>query len=154
MSHRFSGREFLGLRIEFVGLFPDAEARLFQVWLASGRIAGPADSCFGGLVDPTEYLGGVADFTGEVGRYAVQAASRRDGAAVRASLAVDQACWNAWMRLELPGKLAKKEGALRQNTTKVEGLLYDLSVVKSSAGGASGPPGGRAGEGGADGAEG
>jgi predicted translin family RNA/ssDNA-binding protein len=29
-------------------------------------------------VNTEEYLGGVADFTGELGRFAVQAASRRD----------------------------------------------------------------------------
>ena len=29
------------------------------------------------------------------------------------------------------GKLAKKESAIKQNTRKVEGLLYDLSVVRA-----------------------
>ena len=45
---------------------------------------------------------------------------------------------SAIRRLELPGKLGKKEATLKQNTTKVETLLYDLSVVKSSGGGSGG----------------
>ena len=45
-------------------------------------------------------------------------------------------------RLELPGKIGKKEASLKQNTNKVEALLYDLSVVKSSGGGGGGGGGG------------
>jgi hypothetical protein len=38
--------------------------------------------------------------------------------------------------------LAKKEGMLKQNTKKVESLLYDMSVVRSSGGGGGGDGGG------------
>jgi hypothetical protein len=31
------------------------------------------------------------------------------------------------------GKLGKKEGSLKNNTRKLEGLLYDLSVVRASS---------------------
>jgi len=110
-----------------------AEARLYQIWLESREIAGPSHARFNGLVHTMEYLGGVADFTGEAGRFAVQAASRRDVEGVHSALAADQACLRAWMQLSLPGKLAKKEGALKQNTTKVQGLLYDLSVVRAAS---------------------
>jgi hypothetical protein len=55
-----------------------AEARLTQVWFAdSVTIAGPSHPHFAGMVETTEYLGGIADFTGEVGRWAVAAAGRR-----------------------------------------------------------------------------
>ena len=111
-----------------------AEARLTQVWFSdpkSQTIAGLSHPHFAGMVETTEYLGGLADFTGEVGRWAVAAAARRDEAAVRAALTTDHACLQAWMALQVGGKLAKKEGAIKTNTRKVEGLLYDLSVVRA-----------------------
>ena len=111
-----------------------AEARLTQVWFAdSVTIAGPSHLHFAGMVETTEYLGGIADFTGEVGRWAVAAAGRRcalilcmnydfcrfrlesiaclfvavavrDEAAVRAALATDHACLKAWMALGVGGE--------------------------------------------------
>ena len=80
-----------------------AEARLTQVWFEdeSRTIAPPSHAKFGGLVQTIEYLGGLADFTGEVGRWAVAAAARRDEAAVRAALAADQACLRTWMALQV-----------------------------------------------------
>ena len=85
------------------------------------------------------------------------AAARRDEAAVRAALAADQACLRTWMalqvrriticirrrtrapfegnaaglRAQVGGKLAKKEGMIKTNLKKVEGLLYDLSIVRA-----------------------
>ena len=111
-----------------------AEARLYQVWFSDSKsqtIAGPSHPHFAGMVETTEYLGGLADFTGEVGRWAVAAASRRDEEAVRAALATDHACLQAWMALQVGGKLGKKEGAIKTNTRKVESLLYDLSVARA-----------------------
>ncbi len=111
-----------------------AEARLTQVWFSDSKsqtIAGLSHPHFAGIIETTEYLGGLADFTGEVGRWAVAAASRRDEAAVRAALATDHACLQAWMALQVGGKLAKKEAAIKTNTRKVESLLYDLSVARA-----------------------
>jgi predicted translin family RNA/ssDNA-binding protein len=62
-------------------------------------IAGPSHPRLHGLVETSEYLGALADFTGEVGRCAVVAASRRDAAAVQAALCVDRACLRAWLSL-------------------------------------------------------
>ena len=57
--------------------------------------------------------------------------------------AADQGCLRAWMALgNLMKGLAKKEGMLKQNTKKVESLLYDMSVVRSSGGGGGGDGGG------------
>ena len=69
--------------------------------------------------------------------------------------AADQGCLRAWMALgNLMKSLAKKEGALKMNTKKVEALLYDMSVVRSSGGGGGADGGGSAdGGGGAEGGE-
>jgi len=111
------------------------EARLFQIWLQDqdGLIAGPSHPLFGGLkVQPVEYLGALADFTGEVGRFAVQSATTRDEEKVRASLACALTVQRVWMNLGLTGKLGKKEGELNTNVKKMESVLYDLSLVKAT----------------------
>ena len=37
----------------------------------------------------------------------------------------------AGLRAQVGGKLAKKEGMIKTNLKKVEGLLYDLSIVRA-----------------------
>lgn len=65
-----------------------AEACVFSEFLASGRIPTLAEL---EIVNKEEYLGGVMDFTGELNRYAVLVATKRDIAAVtQCREAVDQ----------------------------------------------------------------
>lgn len=109
-----------------------AEAVLFKVWLENKTIPAMEGEAFKGMIDSTEYIGGLVDFTGEVGRFAVAAAAKRDTDAVEASLAADLTVQDVLMRLGLPGKLSKKEGALRTNVKKLEHVLYELSIVKAT----------------------
>lgn len=109
-----------------------AEAVLFKVWLEEKTICAADGPALEGLIDSTEYIGGLADFTGEVGRFAVAAAARRDDAAVRECLAADLSVQDALMKLGLPGKLGKKESMLKTNVKKLEHVLYELSLIKAS----------------------
>jgi len=109
-----------------------AEAVLFKVWLDDQRICALDAPEFEGLIDSTEYLGGLVDFTGEVGRFAVAAATKRNDEKVRLSLAADLAVQDVFMKLGLPSKLSKKESALRTNVKKLEHIMYELSLVKAS----------------------
>eukprot|EP00037_Helgoeca_nana_P011256 m.100943 g.100943 ORF g.100943 m.100943 type:complete len:337 (-) comp20708_c0_seq7:123-1133(-) len=108
-----------------------AEGALFLTWLDSGDIA-PMDAPGLELLDPPEYIGGLVDFTGEVGRVAVMAATRRDQPKVEQALAAALTVQDALMCLGMPSKLAKKEGALRTNIKKIEHVLYELSLVKAT----------------------
>lgn len=63
-----------------------AEGALFHAWLTSGDVVG-MDAPGLELLEPSEYIGGLVDFTGEVGRVAVVAATRRDQPKVAAALA-------------------------------------------------------------------
>jgi hypothetical protein len=101
-------------------------------WLENRTISGLDGDAFHGLIDSHDYIGGLADFTGEVGRFAVAAAAKRDTVAVRESLAADLSVQDALMRLGLPGKLGKKEEMLRTNVKKLEHVLYELSLIKAS----------------------
>eukprot|EP00041_Stephanoeca_diplocostata_P026469 m.714827 g.714827 ORF g.714827 m.714827 type:complete len:515 (-) comp22973_c1_seq1:413-1957(-) len=110
------------------------EGVLFLLWLESddSEIC-PIDVAeLDGQCLPHDYLGGLVDFTGEVGRYAVLAASKRDDARVRKSLAAVLAVEEALTSLNLSGKYGKKASELRNNVKKLEVVLYELSLVKAS----------------------
>uniref|UniRef100_A0A7S0F9F9 Translin n=1 Tax=Pyrodinium bahamense TaxID=73915 RepID=A0A7S0F9F9_9DINO len=79
-----------------------------------------------------EYLGGLMDLTGEVGRLAVRSASRGRQAVDEVSLCL--ACVDAvYMGMQdlpfLPGGLGKKMGPLKGTLAKIEGILYELALL-------------------------
>ena len=83
------------------------------------------------------YAAGCRDLTGEIGRYAAAAATRRDAAAVREWDRIELATDIAAV-LELLGslpagnKLSKKLDALHGSVRKLETILYELSLAKAS----------------------
>jgi len=79
-----------------------------------------------------EYLGGVMDLTGEVGRLAIRSASHGRSARqdVEQCLACVDAVYNFVMAFtELPGGVAKKRNALKSTLTKIEVALYELALL-------------------------
>jgi predicted translin family RNA/ssDNA-binding protein len=142
-----------------------AEARLYEGWLANRRIMSPAEICAvgaappsgggaasagGGAVDGKEgrpgesdfcdtaaYIGALVDFTGEVGRFAVARATKRDFAAVEECLQTDVALALRIlpMRGIIPKKLGKKMSELERNRKKVHVLNYELALVRRGRGG-------------------
>ena len=101
-----------------------AEAKIFLSWLQTGSVADPASVP---LLTEDEYLGGLIDFTGEVGRFAVAAATKRDTAEVERCFSVALAVTEQVALLPTDGRLGKKLDALKSNTKKIEQLLFDLS---------------------------
>eukprot|EP00039_Didymoeca_costata_P029753 m.26234 g.26234 ORF g.26234 m.26234 type:complete len:456 (-) comp7778_c0_seq2:2170-3537(-) len=109
-----------------------AEAVLFKEWLTSKQVIGIQAEQFKGLINTSEYCGGLGDFTGEVGRFAVVAASRRNEKAVMEALAADLAVQDFFLALGSPPRFSKKEQAIRTNIKKVEHLAYEVSLVKAT----------------------
>ena len=72
----------------------------------------------------------MADFTGEIGRIAVNKASSRDEIAVKEILQADLRIVYSLMGLNLNGKFHKKVEEANQNLKKVEEILYDLCLLK------------------------
>ena len=119
--------EYFCATFSFTGV---AEAVLLHHWLTCGhQLPKYGDVAFGELLEATEYLGGLADFTGEVGRIGVAAATRRDTELVKGVLAVCQTVERLWIDLEV-GWLQKKSGMLQSNVRKLEQLRYDLTLEK------------------------
>ncbi|KAL3903901.1 MAG: hypothetical protein SGILL_010269, partial [Bacillariaceae sp.] len=116
-----------------------AEAKLFQVWLlgkdggdaSKGTLLLPGD--FAIDLTPEEYLGGLCDLTGEVGRYAVQRGTARDYDGVRLCLEANSAICLAIQTLErAPGGINKKMDQLRRSVEKIERMTYEMSLSKAA----------------------
>jgi len=79
-----------------------------------------------------EYLGGMMDLTGEVGRVAIRAAQKGRQAIPEVELClecVDAVHAGARELPYLPMGLGKKMGMLRSTLAKIEGTLYELALL-------------------------
>jgi len=109
-----------------------AEAMLFKGWLEEGKVLGMDDIK---MIEEEEYIGGLGDLSGEVGRVAVLRGTKRDEAGVQACLDTNLAILMALDGVRLPGKLMKKLDPLKQSVQKLETVLYELSLIKAKGGG-------------------
>lgn len=82
-------------------------------------------------VEPEEYLLGLADLTGELGRRAVIAATKRDANQVRLLHEAIERVYGQFVRFDFRnGELRRKYDAIKYNLQKVERILYDLNLDK------------------------
>lgn len=119
-----------------------AEAKLFYAWLygkadgdasPTGEVLSPQD--FTIELTPEEYLGGLCDLTGEVGRYAVQRGTARDTEGVKLCLQTNGSIQSALQMMgRLPGGINKKMDQLRQSVYKLERMLYEMSLSEATGG--------------------
>ncbi len=80
-------------------------------------------------VDPEEYLGGLADLTGELGRRAVLAATRHDVEEVKRIHDVLERIYGQFVRFDFRnGELRRKYDSIKYNLQKAERVLYDLTL--------------------------
>lgn len=89
------------------------------------------------LLEPEEYLGGLCDLTGEIGRFAVRCGTRRDSNAVRRCLETTSSILTSIQslgRLPYGGSIGKKIDPLRRSVEKLEQMLYELSLVEATGG--------------------
>lgn len=137
-------RDTPGLRFgSFAGVLEElAEAEMFYAWRLQGSPDPSADGsgCGGGFAVPRraelaggllkayEYAGALSDYTGEVGRVAVESATRRDLPAVRRCLEVVYASFAALASMPLVGKQTEKAQAAERNLWKIESIEYDMAV--------------------------
>ena len=125
-----------------------AEAKLFAAWLKSsddthgggnvparpsGNLLKPSD--FDIDLTSEEYLGGLCDLTGEIGRYAVQRGTARDVQGVQLCHRTNSGIWYAMETMErLPQGMGKKMDPLRISVEKLERMLYELSLSAAAGG--------------------
>eukprot|EP00532_Pseudo-nitzschia_australis_P004762 CAMPEP_0168184718 /NCGR_PEP_ID=MMETSP0139_2-20121125/13398_1 /TAXON_ID=44445 /ORGANISM="Pseudo-nitzschia australis, Strain 10249 10 AB" /LENGTH=461 /DNA_ID=CAMNT_0008106377 /DNA_START=252 /DNA_END=1637 /DNA_ORIENTATION=+ len=135
----------------FAGVIEEyTEAKLFYAWLlgndedkdtdmdiadknaaAKGTLLLPKD--FSVELEPGDYLGGICDLTGEIGRFAVQRGTARDYDGVRQCLEANSAIMTSIESLEKPPNgINKKMGQLRQSVSKIERMIYEMSLSKAA----------------------
>jgi len=108
-----------------------AEARIFEEWLLKGRLFSFQEMKKEVYILPKDYLGGVVDFTGEIGRLAVQQATKRDIEAVKKVLATMIVIREYAVVLQelVTGKISKKLHAVITNEKKTQNTLYEMILV-------------------------
>lgn len=113
-----------------------AEALAYRAFRKDKKVLSLAEmQAASGLTFPLslgEYLGGIMDLTGEVGRLAVRSASKGRQAVpdVELCLACVDAVYTGLQDLpSLPSGLGKKMGMVKGTLTKIEGVLYELSLL-------------------------
>ena len=82
------------------------------------------------IISSHEYIGALSDFTGEIGRFAVASAVKRDIEEVRCILQADVAVAGSFMILNTTGKYTQKANAVMTNMKKIEDIVYELSMLQ------------------------
>jgi predicted translin family RNA/ssDNA-binding protein len=140
---RTSG-SFTGVLEEYV------EAQLFAAFLYGEDISGAENGAPTGTLlkpedffvrdemqlEPDEYIGGLCDLTGEIGRYAVQCGTARDVEQVKLCLVTNSDIHTALQSMErLPsGGVAKKMDVVRRSVEKIQRMLYEMSLSEAAGG--------------------
>jgi predicted translin family RNA/ssDNA-binding protein len=82
-------------------------------------------------LNASEYIGGLSDFTGELGRLAVMMAAKREVEAVKEIMEVDSLIYDCISRVNnLGGNFNKKLEAVQSNMKKVEDLVLEMSILE------------------------
>ena len=103
-----------------------AEAAVFSVFLREGRIPSMAEL---EILTRDEYLGGVMDFCGEINRFAVLAATRREEKTVHSAREVVDALLAQLMLIDFRnGPLRRKYGAFRSPAAPARMLHSPLTL--------------------------
>ena len=101
------------------------EAKAFAQYLKDGSLVTLASMP---SVSPEEYLLGLCDFTGELGRHAVHRASERDQDAVKKVRDLIDAIFGQLLQFDFRNsELRRKYDSVKYNLKKVENLVYELS---------------------------
>lgn len=98
-------------------------------WVANKRIVSIKDLEF---VNASEYIGGLSDFTGEIGRLAVIAATSRDMLVLEEIHQVDVVLSLMLTKLNSTNRFSKKLDMLNTNLKKVEQLIFELKMSMRS----------------------
>ena len=121
------------------------EAKMFDVWLRgstdeskrqyspSGYVLLPNE--FTLPITTEEYLGGLCDLTGEVGRYAVKRGTARDSKAVSLCLQTSMNilyCLETLKKFPNGTSIGKKIEPLKRSVEKLERMLYELSLIQAT----------------------
>jgi len=100
------------------------EAELFYQALTNGKIG----EIKGIDIGADQYLGGLADMTGELTRQAVLRATDQDYETVEMYFQITQEIVGSMIQFDLVGQLRQKYDDTKRNLKRLEGIRYDISL--------------------------
>mmetsp|Transcript_45217 Transcript_45217/g.72513 ORF Transcript_45217/g.72513 Transcript_45217/m.72513 type:complete len:494 (+) Transcript_45217:247-1728(+) len=112
-----------------------AEARIFEEWILDKTFVMPYSSLKKEInISEQDYIGGLVDFTGELGRFGISEATQRNVDGVKQILATMLTVKGFILQMQesVSSKMAKKGQAVFTNTRKMENTLYELLLVTKS----------------------
>lgn len=101
-----------------------AEAELFYQAMTTGKVG----EIKGVDIGADQYLGGLADMTGELARQAVIRATERDYKTVEKYFNITQEIVGAMLKFDLVGHLRQKYDDAKRNLKRLESVRYDISL--------------------------
>jgi len=105
-----------------------AEGMLFLHWMETREIL---DMDRMAPVRKDEYIGGLVDLTGEIGRFGVACATKRAAGDVRQCYETSSVINTLLTTMQLPTGMRKKIGAVPNNQRKLGTILYELALSES-----------------------
>ena len=118
-----------GNRLRFEGSYKAAieeyvEAKLFTQLMRGKKI----DAIKIGNIGPEEYLGGLADVTGELVRQAVLQSTKNNYKNIKLYYEITEEIVGFMLKLYMTGYLRQKFDETKRNLKRLEGILYDISI--------------------------
>jgi predicted translin family RNA/ssDNA-binding protein len=105
------------------------EAQMYKHFLQRSKVVSRAEIPL--AINTQEYLLGLVDFTGEVGRYAVACATTRNLPEVKKCYTLVDLLLTEVHQLKVGGNIKKKTGALKSNLGKLENMVYELALASA-----------------------
>lgn len=116
-------------RLRFEGSYKAAveeyvEAKFFYQMMKGKKI----DEIKVGKIGPEEYIGGLADLTGELVRQAVLQSTKKDYKNIKKYRTVTEDIVGFMLKLYITGQSRQKFDEAKRNLKRLEGILYDISI--------------------------
>lgn len=102
-----------------------AEALLFQAYLLTGELPQKLDAR---VMDPSIYLAGLSDMTGELVRYAVRQVTLGNTGVVEEVYQAASLIIEFFLDMDLTGYLRTKFDQSKKNLSRLENMTYDLAI--------------------------
>jgi len=118
-----------GNRLRFEGSYKAAveeyvEAKLFSLMMEGKKI----DAIKLGNIGPEEYIGGLADVTGELVRQAVLQSTKGNYKNIKVYRDFTEETVGFMMNLYMTGHSRQKFDEVKRNLKRLEGILYDIGI--------------------------
>ena len=127
LNKKFNVNKLISYNLYKGSLQEYVEARTFLDFILIGKISTSSKL----KINYHDYLCGLADLTGELGRYAVMSATKNDFKKVIEIKEFVDYILGKFLKFDFSnGELRKKYDAIKWNLNKIEGIVYDYSLRK------------------------